>query len=119
MTSFNSNCTRATRRISVIGQDASSCIDGVVLAVVNDITLMGTLKAVVTMEALKNEFKKASNYNPLKQHVYTVNEDHVEEIKQQLRGHDVFYIKNTAGFQLSGMLMMERGYIRRNFPGKH
>ena len=69
---------------------------------VDDVTLMATLKAIVTMEALRSELQKAPTYivNPLKQDVYTINEGHVEEIKQGLLGHDVFYIGNTAGFQL-------------------
>ena len=99
----------------VRGLQASSPVEGVVLAVVDDITLMGTLKAVVTMEASRSELQKAPNYivNPLKQHVYTVNEDHVEEIKQQLPDHDVFYIGDTAGFQLSGIPVGGEAYIRR------
>ena len=93
------------RKALVRGLQTSCPIDGVVLAVVDDITLMGTLKAVVTMEASRSDLQKPPNYTgkPLKQHVYTVNEEHVEEIKQQLSGHDVFYIRNTAGFQSSGI----------------
>ena len=76
-----------------------------VLAVVDEITLMGTLKAVVTLEASRSELPKVPNdiVNPIKQYDYTINENHVGEIKQQLSSHDVFYIGNTAGFELSGI----------------
>ena len=67
---------------------------------VEDITLMGTLKAVITMETSRIELQKAPNYivNLLKQHVCMINEDHVEKIKQQLPDYDAFYIGNIAGF---------------------
>ena len=38
----------------------------------------------------------------------------MEEIKQQLPGHNVFYIENTAGFQLSRIPVGGEAYIRRN-----
>ena len=46
---------------------------------------MVMLKAEVTMEVPKSELQKAPNYivNPLKQRVYTINEDHFEEIKNR------------------------------------
>ena len=43
----------------VFGLQASSPIDGVVLAVVEDINLMATRKAVVTMTASRSELQKA------------------------------------------------------------
>ena len=70
------------------GLQASGPIEGIVLAVVDDFTLMRTLKAMVSIEASRSELQKAPNdiVNPL-QHVYTINEDHVEAIKQQMFDH--------------------------------
>jgi hypothetical protein len=76
---------------------------------------MGTLNAVVDMEALRAGLQKAPNYivNPLKQHVYTINEDHVSEIKSQLPSHDVFYIGNDVGFKLSGIPIGGETFVRQ------
>jgi len=56
----------------VHGLQAASPTDGVVFAIIDDITLMGTLDSIVEMEASREELQKAPNYliNPLKQHVY-------------------------------------------------
>jgi hypothetical protein len=99
----------------VHGLQAGNAIDGVVFAIVDDITLMGTLNAVVDMEALRAGLQKAPNYivNPLKQHVYTINEDHVSEIKSQLPSHDVFYIGNDVGFKLSGIPIGGETFVRQ------
>ena len=99
----------------VSGLQAASPIDGVVFAIVDDITLMGTLDSIVDMEASRAELQKAPNYlvNPLKQHVYTINEDHVPEIKLRLPSHDVFYIGDAVGFQLSGIPVGGETFIRR------
>ena len=42
-------------------QEASPT-DGVVVAIINDITLMGSLDAVVNMEAARDELQKNPNY---------------------------------------------------------
>ena len=79
---MNQNCAHAKIDVLVSGIQAVSQVDGVILAVVDNITLIGTLKAVVTMESSRSEPQKAPNYitNPRKQHVYAINEEHVEEI---------------------------------------
>ena len=66
---------------------------------------MGSLDAVVNMEAARDELQKAPNYliNPFKQHVYTINEAHVEAIQVAFPQHTVVYIGNEHGFKLSGI----------------
>ena len=66
---------------------------------------MGSLDAVVNMEAARDELQKAQNYliNPSEQHVYTINEAHIEAIQVALPQHTVVYICNKHSFKLSGI----------------
>ena len=75
---------------------------------------MGLLDAVVNMEAERDKLQKAPNYliNPSKQHVYTINEAHVEAIQVALPQHTVVYIGNEHGFKLSGIPIGGEQYIR-------
>ena len=45
--------------------------------------------------------------------MYTINEDHVSEIKSQLPSHDVFYIGNDVGFKLSGIPIGGETFVRQ------
>ena len=76
-----------------------------VVAIIDDITVMGSLNAVRSAEAVREELQKISNYhvNPQKQHVYTMTERHVEAIEESLPNHEVRYIGNELGFKLSGI----------------
>ncbi len=62
-----------------------------VVAIVDDITIMGTLSALVAVEELRNNLQKPANYlvNPTKQYVYTMNEAHAEDIRSALPNHNV------------------------------
>ena len=85
------------------------------MAVIDDITVMGALGAVINAEEVREELQKLSNYlvNPQKQHVYTMTEHHVEAIEDSLPNHQVRYIGNDAGFKLSGIPMGGDEYIRQ------
>ena len=86
-----------------------------VVAIIDDITVMGALRAVTNAEDVREELQKASNYlvNPQKQHVYTMTEQHVETIEHSMPNHQVRYIGNDAGFKLSGIPMGKDKFIRQ------
>ena len=65
----------------VAGLHAASPCDATVVAIVDGITIMGTLDAVVNIESARNHLQKPSNYlvNTSKQFVYTMLEDQVRE----------------------------------------
>jgi hypothetical protein len=75
-----------------------------VVAIIDDVTVMGNLTAVKNAEEVREDLQKMSNYlvNPLKQFVYTMTEHHVEAIEESLPNHHVRYIglqavQNTDG----------------------
>ena len=76
-----------------------------VVAIVDDITIMGTLAALVKVDEARENLQKPSNYlvNKKKQYVYTANAAHVPTIQQALPGHKVIYIGGDIGFTLSGI----------------
>jgi hypothetical protein len=84
------------------------------MAIVDDITIMGSLAAVVEVESARSELQKPANYlvNPAKQHVYTANEAHVEQIQIALPEHKVIYVGHQEGFSLSGIPLGGEVYIR-------
>ena len=71
----------------------------------DDITIMGTLAALVQVDEARENLQKPSNYlvNKKKQYVYTANAAHVPTIQQALPGHKVIYIGGDMGFTLSGI----------------
>ena len=79
--------------------------DATVVAIVDDITIMGSLDALVSVEQSRNGLQKPANYlvNPAKQYVYTMNEHHVTEIRAALPEHTVIYVGSEHGFSLSGI----------------
>ncbi|MCG3769321.1 MAG: hypothetical protein JW384_00443 [Nitrosomonadaceae bacterium] len=89
----------------VAGLQLAGGADATVVAIVDDITIMGTLEALVTVDEAREELQKPSNYlvNLTKQYVYTMNESHVPVIQKALPGHKVIYIGGTNGFTLSGI----------------
>ena len=78
-----------------------------VVAIIDDITIMGDLEAVKRAEGVRDELQEIPNYlvNPQKQFVYTTTEDHIELIQQSLPNHQINYIGNRLGFKLSGIPM--------------
>ena len=64
-------------------QDAAGG-DATVVAIVDDITIMGTLEALSLVEQSRALLQKPKNYlvNTDKQYVYTMNEKHVSEIQR-------------------------------------
>ena len=84
-----------------------------VVAIVDDITIMGTLSALVAVEESRNNLQKPANYlvNPTKQYVYTMNEAHAEDIRSALPNHKVIYVGNENGFSLSGIPLGGDQYI--------
>ena len=91
-----------------------------VVAIIDDITVMGDLSAVKHAEEVREELQKIPNYlvNPLKQYVYTMTEHHVEAIEDSLPNHQVHYIGNEVGFKLSGIPMGGDEYIRQQMRRK-
>ena len=89
----------------VAGLQLAGGADATVVAIVDDITIMGTLEALVTVDEAREDLQKPSNYlvNLTKQYVYTMNESHVPVIQKALPGHKVIYIGGTNGFTLSGI----------------
>ena len=85
-----------------------------VVAIIDDITIMGDLKAVTRAEEVRADLQKNPNYlvNPQKQYVYTTTALHMETIKQQLPDHEVRYIGSQLGFKLSGIPMGGDAFIR-------
>ena len=63
----------------VAGLQAENPIDATVVAIVDDITIMGTLDAVKAIDNSRAGLKKPANYqvNLTKQYVYTMNENQV------------------------------------------
>jgi hypothetical protein len=92
-------------------QDAAKT-DATVVAIVDDITIMGTLAAVVSVEQSRDLLQKPANYlvNTTKQYVYTMNETHVARIQDALPAHTVIYI-GRQGFTLSGVPLGGENYI--------
>ena len=84
---------------------AVSPVDATVVAIVDDITIMGTLNAVVDIECARNRLQKPANYlvNTSKQYVYTVIEEQMEHILLALPNHTVIYVGNEYGFNISGI----------------
>ena len=66
----------------VAGLQLAGGVDATVVAIVDDITIMGTLAALVTVDEAREDLQKPSNYlvNLTKQYVYTMNESHVPVI---------------------------------------
>ena len=89
----------------VAGLQAEGPIDATVVAIVDDITIMGTLDAVKIIDSARERLQKPANYqvNLKKQYVYTMNEDQVAKIQTELKDHKVIYVGNEHGFMLSGI----------------
>ena len=79
------------------GQDAT------VVAIVDDITIMGSLDALVSVEKSRSNLQKPANYlvNVTKQYVYTMNEQHVAEIQSELPEHMVIYVGRNSSWRRS------------------
>ena len=87
--------------------------DATVVAIVDDITIMGDLNALIAVEGSRTSLQKPANYlvNTTKQFVYTMNEQHVTQIQDALPEHTVVYIGNDNGFSLSGIPLGGDQYI--------
>ena len=85
-------------------QDAAN-EEATVVAIVDDITIMGALPALVSVEKSRDQLQKPANYlvNTSKQYVYTINESHVTDIQSALPNHTVIYVGRDLGFSLSGI----------------
>ena len=68
------------------GLQAEGPIDAKVVAIVDDITIMGTLDAVKAIDSARERLQKPVNYqvNLKKQYVYTMNENQVAKIQTEL-----------------------------------
>ena len=84
-----------------------------VVAIVDDITIMGTLSALTDVEKSRDTLQLPANYlvNTTKQNVYTMNERHVAKIQLDLPKHNVIYTGNEHGFSLSGIPLGGDEYI--------
>jgi hypothetical protein len=84
-----------------------------VVAIVDDITIMGTLSALTDVEQSRDTLQLPANYlvNTSKQNVYTMNERHVAKIQLELPKHNVIYTGNEHGFSLSGIPLGGDEYI--------
>ena len=106
---FTCNTASLVAGLQLAGGDQAT-----VVAIVDDITIMGTLAALVTVDAARENQQKPSNYlvNKKKQYVFTMNEAHMPEIQDKLPSHKVIYIGRDAGFKLSGIPLGGEQYIR-------
>jgi len=89
----------------VAGLQAASPINATVVAIVDDITIMGTLDAVKAIDSARAHLQKPANYqvNLTKQYVYTMNESQTARIQNELKDHIVIYVGREHGFMLSGI----------------
>lgn len=87
--------------------------EATVVAIVDDITIMGTLSALILVKKSRDDLQKPANYlvNITKQYVYTMNESHVVQIQRALPDHTVIYIDREHGFSLSVILLSGDDYI--------
>jgi hypothetical protein len=78
----------------VAGLQAESMHDATVVAIVDDITIMGTLDAVKAIDSARARLQKPANYqvNLTKQYVYTMNENQMAKIQTELKDHIVVYV---------------------------
>ena len=106
---FTCNTASLVAGLQLAGGDHAT-----VVAIVDDITIMGTLAALVKVDEARENLQKPSNYlvNKTKQYVYTANAAHVAEIQQALPSHTVIYIGGEMGFTLSGIPLGGEQYIR-------
>ena len=76
------------------GLQAAGSTDATVVAIVDDITIMGTLEAVKAIDSARMHLQEPANYrvNLTKQYVYTTNEDQVATIQAELKDHQVIYV---------------------------
>ena len=98
----------------VHGLQASAGEDATVVAVVDDITIMGTLEALASAEEARNDLQKPSNYlvNPDKEFIYTTKQEHVAAIQHALPGHNVVLLEDGTGFKVSGIPLGGDAFIR-------
>ena len=93
----------------VAGLQSAGGDQATVVAIVDDITIMGTLAALVVKvdEAREDLQKPSTNYlvNKTKQYVYTMNEAHVPTIQEAI------YIGSETGFTLSGIPLGGKKHI--------
>ena len=75
------------------------------MAIVDDITIMGSLDSVKAIDSARERLQKPANYkvNLTKQYVYTTNENQVAKIQRELQDHIVIYVGREHGFKLSGI----------------
>ena len=106
---FTCNTASLVAGLQLAGSDNAT-----VVAIVDDITIMGTLAALVKVDESRENLQRPSNYlvNKKKQYVYTANEAHVAVIQQALPSHKVIYIGGDIGFTLSGIPLGGEQYIR-------
>jgi hypothetical protein len=106
---FTCNTASLVAGLQLAGGDQAT-----VVAIVDDITIMGTLAALVTVDEAREDLQKPSNYlvNKKKQYVYTMNEAHVSTIQSALPSHKVIYIGGDTGFTLSGIPLGGEKHIR-------
>ena len=73
---FTCNTASLVKGLQEAGGD-----DATVVAIVDDIIIMGTLSALTAVEESRDDLQKSANYlvNTTKQYVYTMNESHVPQ----------------------------------------
>ena len=78
----------------VAGLQAASPVDATVVAIIDDIKIMGMLNAVVDIECARDRLQKPVNslVNTSKQYVYTMIEAQIEHIQLALPNHTVIYV---------------------------
>ena len=106
---FTCNTATLMAGLQLAGGDQAN-----VVTIVDDITIMGTLAALVTVDEAREDLQKPSNYlvNKKKQYVYTMNEAHVSTIQSALPSHKVIYIGGDTGLILSGIPLGGEKHIR-------
>lgn len=76
----------------------------VVSAIVDDITVHGSLESLIEMEQRREDLESPSNYivNKLKQRIYVTHEDHIVDVRQQLPNHQVVLMAGEKGVTIGG-----------------
>jgi hypothetical protein len=93
--------------------DAQDTDNATVMAVIDDITVLGDIDAVCRTEEVRDSLQKPPNYivNTLKQNAYTVSDNFIQSIQARLPQHTLHHLSDNTGFKISGIPQGGTNYI--------
>jgi len=111
---YSIGTTQLVQGLQDIGGDRA-----VVTAIVDDITVHGTIDAVWEMEQLREELQAPSNYvvNKLKQRIYVAHQQHADEVLRLLPNHKVTLLEGDGGVTIGGTPIGGDAYCHRAMQG--